>query len=495
MKLAMAEIIHRAPVCSTFSVCSMFRPASMLQLKPASRITCCLTEQKPQTFSLSEPESGTTSLPFKVRKNALELIAPATPTPRELKLLSDIDDQEGFRELNGKILLYPKNSKMGKTNPASVIRDALAKVLVYYYPLAGRIKEGPTRKLMVDCTGEGVVFVEAEASVSLENLGIILHPPFPCLEEFVYDFDGHEGTIDSPLVHFQVTRLLCGGFVVTFGINHTMCDGQGIAQFLMALTEMAQGALAPSIKPVWQRELLYARNPPCVTYPHPEYDQLGDTKHKNVTTDEMTQKSFFFGPREMKALRRFVPETFQSCTTFEVLTACLWRCRTIALQQNLKEVTRLMMFVNARAKFRPRIPTGYYGNCIVMPCAISTIGDLCNKPLGYALRLVMKAKASVTEEYVRSTADLMSIKGRPQYTTSSTYIVSDHTRFRFHKLNFGWGEPIYAGRPIDDIQFPGVYSDYMFSTNNNGESGIEVIIGLPIPSMEKFVKELNIMLK
>ena len=36
---------------------------------------------------------------------------------------------------------------------------------MYYYPMAGRLREIlPTNKLVVDCTGEGVVFVEALAS-------------------------------------------------------------------------------------------------------------------------------------------------------------------------------------------------------------------------------------------------------------------------------------------------------------------------------------------
>ncbi|MFS7906478.1 putative benzyl alcohol O-benzoyltransferase [Helianthus anomalus] len=105
------------------------------------------------------------SLTFVVKRHAPELIAPSTPTPREVRLLSDIDDQAGLRHLIPVIQFYPKNPIMGNTNPASVIRDALAKVLVFYYPLAGRIREGPGRKLMVDCTCEGVVFIEAEADV------------------------------------------------------------------------------------------------------------------------------------------------------------------------------------------------------------------------------------------------------------------------------------------------------------------------------------------
>ncbi|KAI3828865.1 hypothetical protein L1987_02975 [Smallanthus sonchifolius] len=157
---------------------------------------------------------------------------------------------------------------------------------------------------------------------------------------------------------------------------------------------------------------------------------------------------------------------------------------------------RLMIFINARAKFiNPPIPIGYYGNCIVLPCVISKAKDLCNKPLDHALELVMKTKSSVTEEYVRSTADLMVVKGRPYFTTASTFIVSNLTRVGLNKVKFGWGEPLYAGLPNENPDLPGVYSEYMPSTNEIGESGIVVKIGLPIPAMEKFVKELNIMLK
>ncbi|KAJ0687192.1 putative benzyl alcohol O-benzoyltransferase [Helianthus annuus] len=430
----------------------------------------------------------TTPLTFTVRRHPPELIVPAKPTPRELKPLSDIDDQEGLRFHIPFFHIYGSNPKIGNKNPASVIREALAKALVFYYPFAGRLKEGPGRKLMVDCSGEGVLFIEAEADVTLKQFGVELQPPFPCREELLYDVPGSSGILDSPLLLIQVTRLLCGGFILAVRFNHTMCDGFGYAQFMTTLSEMTNGALVPSILPVWQRELLCAREPPHVTCTHHEYDEVADTDGKIFTLNDMERRSFFFGPTQISALRRFLPTHLKGCTTFEVLTASLWRCRTIAIQPNLEDDMRMMIIVNARSKFKPMIPVGYYGNVFAYPAAISKAQDICNKPLGYALELVKKAKSEVTEEYMRSVADLMVIRGRPLFTTVGSYIVSDVTRFGLLELDFGWGKSVYAG---PDFHVASFYTRYI---NRKGESGILASVWLPAIAMKRFVEELDKML-
>ncbi|KAH0470958.1 hypothetical protein IEQ34_000681 [Dendrobium chrysotoxum] len=58
---------------------------------------------------------------------------------------------------------------MAGRNLAAVVLDALAGALVFYYPFAGWLREGSDMKLLVDCTGEGVLFIEAEADVKLDN--------------------------------------------------------------------------------------------------------------------------------------------------------------------------------------------------------------------------------------------------------------------------------------------------------------------------------------
>ena len=135
---------------------------------------------------------------------------------------------------------------------------------------------------------------------------------------------------------------------------------------------------------------------------------MEDTKGTIIPLDDhMAQRSFFIGRAEVSALRRLVAPHLQKCSTFEVLTACLWRCRTISLQPDPEEEMRLMIPVSAHGRFSPPLlPVGYYGVSFALPVAISTARDLSTKPLSHALELVMKAKSDVTEEYMRSIADL-----------------------------------------------------------------------------------------
>ncbi|XP_015899457.1 benzyl alcohol O-benzoyltransferase [Ziziphus jujuba] len=433
-----------------------------------------------------------TSLTFTVRRQQPELVAPAMPTPRELKPLSDIDDQEGLRFQIPVIQFYKYDPSMEGKDPVKVIRRALSQTLVYYYPFAGRLREGPQRKLSVDCTGEGVMFIEADADVRLEEFGDALQPPFPCLEELLFDVPGSGGVLDCPLLLIQVTRLKCGGFIFALRLNHTMSDAAGLVQFMAAIGEMARGACAPSVTPLWRRELLNSRVPPRVTCTHHEYDEVADTKGTIIPLDDMTHRSFFFGPTEVSALRRFVPPNLRKCSTFEVLTACLWRCRTIALQPDPEEEVRVLCIVNARAKFNPPLPEGFYGNGFAFPVALTNAGKLCQKPLGYALELVKKAKDDVTEEYMKSLADLMVIKGRPHFTVVRSYLVSDVTRAGFGEVDFGWGKAAYGGPAKGGVgAIPGVASFYIPFKNHKGESGIVVPVCLPAPAMERFVKELD----
>lgn len=121
---------------------------------------------------------------FTARRNKAEMVMPARPTPRETKPVSDMDDHPGHLVYIPLLEFFRcrfcHNSSSSK---AKAVKAALAEALVWYYPVAGRLREIAGGKLVVDCTAEGVAFVEADADVRLEELGEPLLPPFPCVEE------------------------------------------------------------------------------------------------------------------------------------------------------------------------------------------------------------------------------------------------------------------------------------------------------------------------
>ncbi|KAJ0021749.1 hypothetical protein Pint_30873 [Pistacia integerrima] len=333
-------------------------------------------------------------------------------------------------------------------DPVKVIREALSKALVFYYPFADRLREGDNRKLLVDCNGEGVLFVEADANVSLDQLGPEIQPPFICLDELLYVVPGSDDIIGCPLLSIQVTHLECGGFILALRWNHTLCDAYGLMQFLKTMEQMTQEAPKPSTMPVWQRDLLTSRNPPRITCIHHEYEQLDDYKDtiRNTNPNDLADKSFFFGPEEITSLRKHLPPHLKNCSTFELLIASVLRCRTAALQLDPNQIVRLSCLINVRNKsYNFHLPEGYYGNAFAFPAACSKAEVLCKRELGYAVQLVKAAKAQMSGEYIRSVADLMEIKGRIRYTNLENFVVSYVKNSGFKEVDFGWGKAVYGG--------------------------------------------------
>jgi hypothetical protein len=156
-------------------------------------------------MAFSQQVQFSSPIVFPVRRRQPELIAPVTPTPHETKLLSDIDEQAGLRANIPIIQFYRNEPSMAGKDPVEVIRNAIAEALVFYYPLAGRLKEAEDAggKLVVDCNEEGVMFIEADADVTLEQFGEI-KPPFPCFQELLYDAAVPEGVLNTPILLIQV---------------------------------------------------------------------------------------------------------------------------------------------------------------------------------------------------------------------------------------------------------------------------------------------------
>ncbi|KAL0419011.1 UNVERIFIED_CONTAM: Methanol O-anthraniloyltransferase [Sesamum radiatum] len=67
-------------------------------------------------------------------------------------------------------------------------------------------------------------------------------------------------------------RLKCGGFILALCVNHTIAMVLDFS-FASAVAEFDHGAEIPSVRPIWQRHLLNARDLPHA-YMHHEYENI-----------------------------------------------------------------------------------------------------------------------------------------------------------------------------------------------------------------------------
>ncbi|GLT28837.1 hypothetical protein SLA2020_037410 [Shorea laevis] len=201
--------------------------------------------------------------PFSTERKTVVLVKPSEPTPSEVLSFSSIDHDPNMEDLCQSVYAYKahddQNFSVGNTgqvaDPACIIEEALSKVLVYYFSLAGKLRRGSDGRFQLKCTADGVPFVVATASCHLSSLNYLEGIDNETARQFVSDFQGESDFGYHPLI-FQVTKLSCGGFAVGMTLSHSVCDGVGAAQFFRALTELASGKSEPPIKPVWERERL-----------------------------------------------------------------------------------------------------------------------------------------------------------------------------------------------------------------------------------------------
>lgn len=124
------------------------------------------------------------------------LISPSTPTPNHSLYLSNLDDQKFLRFSIKYLYLYKKSISL------DFLKYSLSKVLVEYYPLAGRLRTSSEDdfKLQVDCNGEGAVFAAAFMDISSEDFLQLSRKPNRSWRKLLYRVEAHSFLQVPPLV-------------------------------------------------------------------------------------------------------------------------------------------------------------------------------------------------------------------------------------------------------------------------------------------------------
>ncbi|WVZ07577.1 hypothetical protein V8G54_020923 [Vigna mungo] len=365
------------------------------------------------------------------------LVKPEKETPLTTLDLSVIDRLPVLR-CNAQTLHVFKHGPQA----TRVIKEALSKALVPYYPLAGRLKESQIGCLQIECSGDGVWYVEASSDSTLHYLNFFddLHPiPYhDLLPDALPETQGIQ-----PLVQMQVTQFGCGGFVIGLIFCHSICDGLGAAQFLNAVGELARDLEKPSIEPVWHRNFFPSSQTPQQTALPPTPlvpPQMPEYKLQHANIDMPLDQI-------NRLKREFQQVTGLNCSTFEIVAAACWSSRTRAIRFEPNTELKLVFFANCRQLLDPALPNGFYGNCFFPVTITASCESLRNATTVGVVKLIQEAKAKLGVEFHKYLNGEHLNNGEDPFAPPLTYttmFVSEWGRLGFNHVDYQWGPPVHV---------------------------------------------------
>jgi shikimate O-hydroxycinnamoyltransferase len=136
------------------------------------------------------------------------LVAPSEATPGQPLWLSNLDLAMP-RTHTPLVYYYPAPAQGGGDAATGSfapdrLKAALARALVPFYPLAGRLGAGPDGRLQIDCNGEGALFVVARADLTGDEIFEDYEPSPEIRRAFVPL--AQLGEASNPMAMFQVGR-------------------------------------------------------------------------------------------------------------------------------------------------------------------------------------------------------------------------------------------------------------------------------------------------
>ncbi|KAG8380870.1 hypothetical protein BUALT_Bualt06G0061600 [Buddleja alternifolia] len=416
------------------------------------------------------------------------LISPLEPTPNHILQLSALDSQLFVRFTFEYLLVYRARNGLDKDATTANVKSALGRALVPYYPLAGRVRNrADGLGLEVVCRGQGALFIDAISDCSVSEF----EGPPKCREQWrnFLSLQAVDVLKGAPPVVVQLTWLSDGGATLATGFNHCLCDGIGSGEFLNSLAELAIGKVGLSeLRPIptWSRHLFMSPPPfrPSLRNPlsHPEFTSVPDLCGftPRYLKERLAPTSITFDGNKLNKLKKL---TKYSCTSFDVLSAHVWRSWARALNLPSNQIVKLVFSVNIRKRVKPSLPSGYYGNAFVLGCAQTCVRDLIEKGLGHATELVGKAKERVGDEYVKEVVELVS-STRASVDSVGVLIMTQWSRLGLQSVDFGMGRPIHVG--------PMCWDRYcMLSSVYNLTDAVKVDLAVPSSAVEEYLHFLR----
>ncbi|KAK0605231.1 hypothetical protein LWI29_024374 [Acer saccharum] len=399
---------------------------------------------------------------MKIKIKESSLAKPAQETPNKPLWTSSLDLLVA-RVPVPTVYFYKPNGCSNFFN-AQLLKEALCKALVMFYPVAGRLGYDEKGRLEIKCNGEGVLFVEAETDSAFDHFNDFA----PSLElmQLIPNVDYSGDISSSPLFAFQITSFKCGGVTLGSNMHHSLADGPSAFHFVNTWADIARYGSSTStlLLPWHDRTLLQARNPPAPAFHHIEYDpspsMVMNTTHLDPpSSSTCTSAVFKVSSEQQNMLKKHKPTSSSTSTgakysSYETLAAHIWRsiCKARGLAND--QLTKLYIPVDGRSRLNPPLPPGFFGNAIFSATSTALAGDIQSEPLIDTVGRIYEAVKRIDDDYIRSALDYLQVQPdlAPLSRGAQTFKcpnlnVNSWSRLPMYDADFGWGRPVFTGPP------------------------------------------------
>uniref|UniRef100_A0ACD5YLD9 Uncharacterized protein n=1 Tax=Avena sativa TaxID=4498 RepID=A0ACD5YLD9_AVESA len=415
------------------------------------------------------------------------LVTPSDETPREGLWLSALDLVLAKRGHTPLVHVYSASDVAAADDDffnVNKLKKSMAKALVPFYPLAGRLGVDSDGRIEINCNAEGALFVVAHCDRTFEDfsdskpsseLRKLVRPPVQPA---------------SVILAVQVTFLKCGGVVLGTAVHHAVADGPSTFHFIRTWAGYCRddGETAAVELPCHDHALLRARSPPVI---RPETIPMFCSKlpmrESPPGTSVVATRVFAFSSDQLRALKRHCG----GVTTFCAVSALVWQCVCVARQLDPDATTRMNFPVDVRPRLRPPLPDRYFGNGIVNVFATAVVKDVVSETLASVASRVKDTTERFDDELLRSAVDYfeMAEKGGPPEDSGNLPDTELRMNSWFHlpmyDADFGWGKPRVMTR-AETVRGGWAY----LLAAGAGDGSAHLLISLEAATLKKFERAI-----
>uniref|UniRef100_A0A0D6QVS0 Uncharacterized protein n=2 Tax=Araucaria cunninghamii TaxID=56994 RepID=A0A0D6QVS0_ARACU len=462
----------------------MVEPANSYLLKLASIILSkfylCVIIVQPTAAMASATITLLDEAQPQLKVSKISAVAPAIPTSRQRIFLSILDFWFlPFRNVQ-RLFFYRISAEDEYSLVVDRLRESLSSVLVYFYPLAGRIDNGESGRPAIDCNDDGVEFVEASIDMPfqlLERDGFERRPFFQTLVRVANPLLHQNYT--PPVLSIQVTAFEGSGICIGTTLHHAIADGNSFWHFMKSWVECSRGL--PVSKPPDHRRSIFIREnkglasislkaqevsndrfagakifnfvPDDLQPEHGKPVGGSDPQNQEETAQnwvdpsdklELVYSKFRFKKERIRDLK----QRAGASSSFVAVTAQFWRCVMIARGVPPEEDVSFTVLVDLRGRVKPPLPSSYFGNCISVGVVKIKARKLVNEDISFAAGLIEEViNFCTTETYVNNMMEWLRspdngypsfLSERGRYATNAV----GSPRFPLYDIDYGWGKPL-----------------------------------------------------